>query len=76
MTCAAAATTLAGGAKSDRASVDAAITIIPPQTEQRALTAADGILAGSTRNTERHSGQVTFICDPRRAPRAWVPRCA
>ena len=36
------------------------IVITPPQTEQRARTALDGIFAGSTRKTERHSGQETF----------------
>lgn len=35
--------------------------ITPPHTEQRALTAAPTTLAGSTRNTDRHSGQDTFI---------------
>lgn len=33
----------------------------PPQTEQRALIDTLVILAGSSRNTERHSGQETFI---------------
>ena len=33
----------------------------PPQTEQRALTAAPTTLAGSTRKTDRHSGHETFI---------------
>ena len=36
----------------------------PPQTEQRARTPVAGILVGSTRNTERHSGQETFTCPP------------
>ena len=35
--------------------------ITPPHTEQRARTPASGIFAGSTRNTELHSGQVTFM---------------
>ena len=35
--------------------------ITPPQTEQRARTPASGIFAGSTRKTELHSGQVTFM---------------
>lgn len=43
--------------------------MIPPQTEQRARSDTLVILAGSTRNTERHSGQETFI-DPRRRARA------
>jgi len=42
----------------------AEIVITPPQTEQRARTAADGTFAGSTRKTERHSGQETFTCPP------------
>jgi len=37
------------------------IAITPPHTEQRARTPASGILAGSTRKTELHSGQVTFM---------------
>ena len=37
------------------------IAITPPHTEHRARTPASGILAGSTRNTELHSGQVTFM---------------
>jgi len=37
------------------------IAITPPHTEQRARTPARGIFAGSTRNTELHSGQVTFM---------------
>jgi hypothetical protein len=37
------------------------IAITPPHTEQRARTPASGIFAGSTRNTELHSGQVTFM---------------
>jgi hypothetical protein len=37
------------------------IAMIAPQTEQRARTPAVGTFAGSTRNTEWHSGHVTFI---------------
>jgi hypothetical protein len=37
------------------------MAITPPHTEQRARTPASGIFAGSTRNTELHSGQVTFM---------------
>mgnify|MGYP001555770969 CR=1 FL=1 len=37
------------------------IAITPPHTEQRARTPASGIFAGSTRKTELHSGQVTFM---------------
>lgn len=39
--------------------------ITPPQTEQRARTDA-AIFAGSTRNTDRHSGQLTFTSPPSR----------
>lgn len=39
--------------------------ITPPHTEQRARTAAPTTFAGSTRNTDRHSGQDTFITHPR-----------
>ena len=35
--------------------------ITPPHTEHRARTPASGIFAGSTRKTELHSGQVTFM---------------
>lgn len=41
--------------------------IRPPQTEQRARIDTLVILAGSTRNTERHSGQETFIGSVRSA---------
>lgn len=41
-------------------SVPPLMAITPPQTEQRARTPVAGTLAGSTRNTERHSGQLTF----------------
>ena len=34
--------------------------ITPPHTEQRARIPDDGILVGSTRNTDRHSGHETF----------------
>jgi hypothetical protein len=40
---------------------DRLIVMTPPQTEQRARTAAAGTLSGSTRKTDRHSGQTTFI---------------
>ena len=36
------------------------MVITPPHTEQRARTMLEGILAGSTRKIERHSGQETF----------------
>jgi hypothetical protein len=35
--------------------------ITPPQTEHRARMPLAGTLLGSTRNTDRHSGQLTFI---------------
>ena len=54
------------GAKSDCALLVAAIMITAPHTEQRARTLADGIFAGSTRKTDRHSRQATFM---RRLPR-------
>lgn len=47
--------------------------MMPPHTEQRARSDTLVILAGSTRKTERHSGQVTFIGRRRlegKAPRA------
>ena len=55
-----------------------AIVSTPPHTEHRARTACDGIFAGSTRNTDRHSGHVTFTSPPlppsgRRAPGALAP---
>jgi hypothetical protein len=37
------------------------IVITPPHTLHRARTPAVGIFAGSTRKTDRHSGQDTFI---------------
>ena len=37
------------------------IAIMPPHTEQRARTPLAGTFAGSTRNTERQSGQPTVI---------------
>jgi len=47
--------------------VPAEIEITPPHTEQRARTPVAGTLPGSTRNTERHSGQETVMRSPRRA---------
>lgn len=41
-----------------------AIPMMPPHTEQRALTLMPGSLLGSTRKTDRHSGQETFTCPP------------
>lgn len=60
------------GAKSPRWSAPADTVITPPQIEQRARIAVPGNFAGSTRKTERHSGQVTFIRGLRRAPRSSV----
>jgi len=37
------------------------IGITPPHTEQRARTPDTGTLAGSTRKTDPHSGQETFM---------------
>jgi len=45
----------------DTGRVPPLMAITPPQTEHRARTPVDGTLAGSTRNTERHSGQLTFM---------------
>jgi hypothetical protein len=54
--------------KSLRASAPAAIVSTPPHTEQRARTLVPGIFPGSTRKTDRHSGQVTFMTSPPPAP--------
>ncbi len=43
------------------APVPPATAIMPPHTEQRARTPVAGTFPGSTRNTERQSGQVTVI---------------
>ena len=50
-----------GCAKSSFATAPPLTAITPPQTEQRVRTPACGTRAGSTRKTERHSGQVTFM---------------
>lgn len=55
-------------ANSVRASTPPVMEMTPPHTTHRARTFADGSFAGSTRKTERHSGQVTFI---RRLPNGW-----
>src|SRR5687767_15605460 len=39
------------------------IEMIPLQTEHRAFTPVGGTFAGSTRKTERQSGQLTFISE-------------
>jgi hypothetical protein len=67
------------GANSSRTDAAGVTVIRPPHTAQRARTSADGNLLGSTRKTDRHSGQVTFTSPPvsaiaaaqvqRRAPR-------
>src|SRR5262249_31505351 len=44
----------------------AEIVMTPPHTEQRARTVLDGTFAGSTRKTDRHSGQETFTFPPSR----------
>ena len=64
--------TAVAGAKSLRWSAPADTVITPPQIEQRARIAVPGNFAGSTRKTERHSGQVTFIRGLRRALRSSV----
>jgi len=57
---------LGGGtsAKSSRTDVTGAMAITPPQTEHRARTGVSGSFAGSIRNIDRHSGQVTFTASP------------
>lgn len=59
----------------DTGSVPPAMAMTPPQTEQRARTPVAGTLAGSTRNTERHSGHETVITPLRRSafPSAHAP---
>ena len=70
------AATDAADLNSVRTSVPAAIVITPPHTEQRARTLVSASFAGSTRNTERHSGHVTFIEGLPPARRSWSRRCA
>jgi hypothetical protein len=51
----------AAGVNSSMAPVPSRATVMtPPHTAQRARTTALCTLAGSTRNTERHSGQAMF----------------
>ncbi len=70
-----AAAPLAAPANSARESAAPAMVITPPQIEQRARTLVPGTFAGSTRNTERHSGQVTFMpCPPPARRRTEGPR--
>ena len=63
------------GAKSSPAPARGAMVITPPHTEQRARTDAGGILAGSTRKTERHSGQETFTRYLQPGRLLAIPRC-
>jgi hypothetical protein len=49
-----------GGANSSSIGAPAPTMMTPPHTEQRARTPPDGTFAGSTRNTELHSGHETF----------------
>lgn len=53
----------ARGVNSSAAASPRFTVITPPQTAHRARTEAPGILAGSTRNTDRHSGHETFTVD-------------
>ena len=48
----------------------------PPHTEQRARTPAAGTFDGSTRKTDRHSGQETFTSPPLRSRIRWTRRSA
>ena len=54
------------GANSSSIEAPAPIIITAPHTEHRARTPDDGIRVGSTRNTDRHSGQLTFTAPPSR----------
>jgi hypothetical protein len=58
------------GANSSRTD-DGGVTVIkPPHTAHRARTSAAGSFPGSTRKTDRHSGQVTFTSPPVPRPAA------
>jgi len=59
-----ATTGCAVGANSSSIELPAPIVMTPPQTEQRARRPKAGIFVGSTRNTDRHSGQETFTSPP------------
>jgi hypothetical protein len=52
---------LAAGVNSSAVPPSRATVMTPPHTAQRARTLAPGILPGSTRKTDRHSGQLTFM---------------
>jgi hypothetical protein len=52
------------GANSSSIELPAPIVITPPQTEQRARRPNSGIFVGSTRKSDRHSGQETFTSPP------------
>src|ERR1051325_2884916 len=54
------------GVNSSAAAPSDITVMTPPHTEQRARTEPPTTFAGSTRNTDPHSGQLTFID---RAPR-------
>ncbi len=62
----AAVRSVARAANSSRTDEEGVIVISPPQTAQRARTIDAGNLLGSTRKTDRHSGQGTFTCPPGR----------
>ena len=69
------AVAVAASVANSRAALAAGDTVItPPQTEHRARTDVGGILAGSTRKTDRHSGHVTFTTDPPREPSVAIRR--
>jgi hypothetical protein len=57
-------TSRAAGANSSSIELPAPIVMTPPHTEHRARSPIAGIFAGSTRNTDRHSGHETFTSPP------------
>ena len=70
-------TAIAGGPNSSSIELPAPRMITPPHTEQRARRPVAGIFVGSTRNTERHSGQETFTSPPSQSRSREHPlRCA
>jgi hypothetical protein len=64
------------GANSSSIELPAPIVMTPPQTEQRARRPNAGIFVGSTRNTDRHSGQETFTSPPSLWPNRAASRLA
>src|SRR5207247_546664 len=68
--------TVGAVAKSAAMCAAAEMAITPPHTEQRARTADPGTFAGSTRKTEWHSGQLTFIRWFPPELRSWAPKFA